>query len=112
MDATDLEAIAELVRRVVREEIAARGVQLDPAAYTIELAARKLSMGRRSVEKMMQRGELNWCWVGKRRMIPAHEIRRLTNAVEGPPPPRPRRKKARPVYNADAEIEAAKKLKF
>lgn len=83
------------------------------AALTIERAARELSIGRRTLEKLMKLGAIRWCLVGKRRMIPASEIRRITSEIHWPPQPRRSgRRPKTPAYDPDVEIAKARALRF
>lgn len=50
---------------------------VDPLLNSIDRAARRLSISTREIYAAMQRGDLDYVKVGRRRLIPEDEIRRF-----------------------------------
>ncbi len=49
--------------------------------YTIDQTAGHLGISRETIYRMMNRSELAWLTIGRRRWIPHHEIERLVTTT-------------------------------
>jgi excisionase family DNA binding protein len=74
-----VEALRELVRAIVREELARHE---EPRALSVAEAARRLGISRSAAYEAVARGDLVAVRVGRRRVVPEAEVRRLL-AEEG-----------------------------
>jgi excisionase family DNA binding protein len=84
--------------RLLREQIE-RQFGGAPAAYTLEAAARQLSVSTKTVRRMMASGQLLPVTLGRRKLIPRSEIERVTT------PAAPRAAAARRVARVDSRAE-------
>ncbi|MEC9068122.1 MAG: helix-turn-helix domain-containing protein [Pseudomonadota bacterium] len=57
----------------------------DRLAYSIAEVAALTGIGRTTLYKLMDRGALQTCKIGRRRLIPAHALLRLVSPDEPPP---------------------------
>ena len=72
-DFTVLEGELRLLREQIERQFGA-----SPAAFTVEAAARQLSVSAKTVRRMMASGQLLPVTLGRRRLIPRSEIERVT----------------------------------
>lgn len=80
MDRT--QKLVERVLKNVRRMRAASGVV--PTTLTVDRAARELATNPARLESMIHRGLIRTVKIGKRRMVPASEVRRLKKLVGRP----------------------------
>lgn len=80
-DVALLVAVVEGLREL---KIAVEGSAQLPMVLTTKRAARELSVSSTTLKLMIKRQLLHTVMIGRRRMVPASEIRRLATPVEKP----------------------------
>lgn len=91
-------SVLEKELRLLREQVE-RQFSGAPAAYTMEAAARQLSLSTKTVRRMVASGQLLPVTLGRRKLIPRSEIERVTT------PAAPRAAPARRPAKVDPRAE-------
>lgn len=55
---------------------------IPPLAYSLDRAAALIDLSRRSLYRLIDSGELRTVKLGRRRLVPAHELERLVRPAE------------------------------